>query len=481
MKKRNTIVAVMMAAAMTMSLGMGTVSFAAGDYSHIQTGTVTGNQAEETDRGSITVNGVATGTITAYQVAKGIYEGGYFKGYRSLVPKVDVDDLDAASLTADIVAEIAESQTSTYPAYTDLRSLPVGVYVIIVSGTSDARVYSPMMGSVYYNPDDHGATIIGTTINAKYTDGGVTDKEITSVGEVTVNGKVTDKITVGSIVSFKVTGTVPNYDLNMYEDIEYTLTDSPSAGLEFVDGSAVVTVAGIENPIQASFADDGTLTFALDEKNIKPYLGKTIVITYNAIVTMDAITEETNTFNNRIDLTYTNSPGETSTADPKETYMYTYDINDQLAKVDEKGTSLAGATFTLYTDETCKTPFNYANSNEPLTSTTTAEDNHIDFFNLPANTYYIKETTAPEGYQLTGKVFRVVIAPIPNDKGEPTAEANITITDLSTETATNEVINTRLSALPSTGGMGTYLFTIGGVVIMAGAAGLLIAKRRRDA
>lgn len=466
MKKRNTIVAVMMAAAMTMSMGMGAVSFAAGD--------VMENQIAETDRGSISVTGVATGTVTAYQVAKGIYEGGYFKGYQSLVSGVDVDDLDAASLTADIVAG-----TATYQAYTDLTSLPVGMYVIIVSDTSDARVYSPMMGSVYYNPDDHGTTIIGTTINAKYTDGGVTDKEITSVDTVTVNGTVTDQITVGSIVSFKVTGTVPSYNLNMYEDIDYILTDTPSAGLEFVSGSASATVDGTKSSIQPTFSN-GTLTFALDESNIEPYFGKTIEITYNATVTADAITGP-NAFNNRIDLTYTNSPGETSTADPKETYMYTYDINDQLAKVDEKGTSLAGATFTLYTDETCETPFHYANTTDALTSTTTAQDNHIDFFNLPAGTYFIKETTAPEGYQLTGKVFRVEIVPIPNAEGEPTAEANITITDLSTETATNEVINTRLSALPSTGGMGTYLFTIGGVVIMAGAAGLLIAKRRRDA
>ena len=39
--------------------------------------------------------------------------------------------------------------------------------------------------------------------------------------------------------------------------------------------------------------------------------------------------------------------------------------------------------------------------------------------------------------------------------------------------------NTKISELPSTGGMGTYLFTIIGVVVMAGAAGAFFMSRRR--
>ena len=39
--------------------------------------------------------------------------------------------------------------------------------------------------------------------------------------------------------------------------------------------------------------------------------------------------------------------------------------------------------------------------------------------------------------------------------------------------------NTKLGTLPSTGGMGTYLFTIIGVVVMAGAAGAFFISRRK--
>lgn len=39
--------------------------------------------------------------------------------------------------------------------------------------------------------------------------------------------------------------------------------------------------------------------------------------------------------------------------------------------------------------------------------------------------------------------------------------------------------DTKLNSLPSTGGMGTYLFTIIGVVVMAGAAGAFFISRRK--
>ena len=39
--------------------------------------------------------------------------------------------------------------------------------------------------------------------------------------------------------------------------------------------------------------------------------------------------------------------------------------------------------------------------------------------------------------------------------------------------------DTKLNSLPATGGMGTYLFTIIGVVVMAGAAGAFFISRRK--
>ena len=43
----------------------------------------------------------------------------------------------------------------------------------------------------------------------------------------------------------------------------------------------------------------------------------------------------------------------------------------------------------------------------------------------------------------------------------------------------NAITNTKISSLPSTGGMGTTLFTIAGCVIMISAAGLFFATRKK--
>ena len=47
------------------------------------------------------------------------------------------------------------------------------------------------------------------------------------------------------------------------------------------------------------------------------------------------------------------------------------------------------------------------------------------------------------------------------------------------ETKAPEVQNTKITALPSTGGIGTTIFTIGGCAIMIVAAGLFFATRRK--
>ena len=124
--------------------------------------------------------------------------------------------------------------------------------------------------------------------------------------------------------------------------------------------------------------------------------------------------------------------------------------------------------------------------------TATSDANgQIHFSQLKKGTYYLKELTAPDGYSVNTHVYTVVIDTTYNNDGT-LATWSVKIDDkTSTFTLNNEgtwekvknethIVNTTLSSLPSTGGIGTTIFTIVGCGIMIAAAGLFFASRRKE-
>lgn len=103
-------------------------------------------------------------------------------------------------------------------------------------------------------------------------------------------------------------------------------------------------------------------------------------------------------------------------------------------------------------------------------------------------TYYVLETKAPAGYSLNDKAIQLTGAKVEKKqtssstlKDENNIEytketTSVTVTNFKDETYTD----TKLNALPSTGGIGTTIFTIAGCVIMIAAAGLFFASRKKS-
>ena len=89
---------------------------------------------------------------------------------------------------------------------------------------------------------------------------------------------------------------------------------------------------------------------------------------------------------------------------------------------------------------------------------------------LDEGTYWFKETKAPSGYSINAAGKQVTITlPTAKDDGKlENVSVGATLTD------------TKLSALPSTGGIGTTIFTIGGCAIMIAAAFLFFASRKKN-
>ena len=170
--------------------------------------------------------------------------------------------------------------------------------------------------------------------------------------------------------------------------------------------------------------------------------------------------------------------------------------------VDEAGTTetkidngLAGATFTLTLKKDGKG--NDVANGKTYEATTDGNGYFNGFTGLDAGTYELVETVAPKGYSLNTQKHTVVITAKYNDDGTlqsyeikidgqntshytATYNADKEITKIEVGTpVTTYIKNTKLNELPSTGSIGTYLFTAIGVAATAAAIGLVLADKRR--
>ena len=102
---------------------------------------------------------------------------------------------------------------------------------------------------------------------------------------------------------------------------------------------------------------------------------------------------------------------------------------------------------------------------EGATTTLVATNGTLKVTGLDEGNYEFKETKAPTGYSVNSanKAFTITAS----DNAEVSVDAG-------------QFVNTKLSALPATGGIGTTIFTIVGCGIMIAAAGLFFASRRKE-
>ena len=93
---------------------------------------------------------------------------------------------------------------------------------------------------------------------------------------------------------------------------------------------------------------------------------------------------------------------------------------------------------------------------------TTDENGKLTFAQLSEDSYYLLELKAPEGYLLNENAGQLVER---EDAVDGVLQVSIT--------------NTEIYELPSTGGVGTHWFTLGGSLLMTGSVALLLYGYRR--
>ena len=168
---------------------------------------------------------------------------------------------------------------------------------------------------------------------------------------------------------------------------------------------------------------------------------------------------------------------------------------------------MAGAGFTLYSDENCTQPISFVKTGgyyRPAVGTEADAVQEItaDFLviGLDANTYYVKETTTPNGYFQPEGAFRLVLtsdmegqlhsgsldgsqcdfAALENEDGGLIAGKTVNVDEHSWRFVVT-LENNSTPLLPTTGGPGTVAISIAGVLLMILGAALYMGYRKKRA
>ena len=157
-------------------------------------------------------------------------------------------------------------------------------------------------------------------------------------------------------------------------------------------------------------------------------------------------------------LKYENKSGNKNEVKGKKVQVYTYKVLVNKVDADSTTTKLANAVIGIFKDQACT---------QEIERKTTGTDGTAAFdYKFAAGTYYVKEITAPQGYNLNSTVFTVTI-----EKGS---------SSLSNGVHNSTIIPNTKAKLPNTGGAGTLAFTLvgGALVIAAGILLVVVLKKR---
>lgn len=372
-------------------------------------------------------------------------------------------------------------------------------------------------------------------VSAKFEDGPTIDKKTNATkSSEDAAWKDTAAAGVGDIVRFYVAVTIPKY--NNVSALNLTVNDTLT-NLKYKEGTVTVyqnepNVKGnntsdteiqgaIKNSdkvvVQDYTVTDGTgkqsLKFELDYAKIMEGAtqSKTVYVYYEAIMQKESVVEKKHSGENVATLTYSNAakPDSEHTTDKKQTNVYNYYLSVNKVKNDTEE-ALKGAMFSLYPDKTSKDAIKFVKATdtdgteyyrpaaEGESGAVTVLEANFRIRGLDANTYYLEEVETPKGYTKPKDRFKTTLTSKLDENNLHTGKLDVAASNMTSVNdadknliiagINNEVLhqfdatikNFSTPNLPTTGGTGTVLLSIGGVVLMAAGAYLLFFRKKKE-
>lgn len=422
-------------------------------------------------------------------------------------------------------------------------TLEPGYYLLLVSTTAqNNRTYMPVTVFVQVKNGNVKVYAAGSeladdlTAVFKYEDGPAVNVRVSDDSKATTQWKETAGGRVGETMDFYMEVSIPAYE-SEHVAISSLIAKCQLAGLNYVADSMKATTLpnadsdAVEGAIKGTTAGtDGNLTVELDYSKIRSATGRVLIyLHFKATVAPDAVAESKASATAKLEYVFSMEADKTKTTADSIAAVYNYDFtlfkkSNELIDPNDAGSShrpLAGAGFILYADEAMNTPVSMVKVD--ATGTTDAyyrpataaeitagtgivtemdanmgnDNNTLSIRGLDVGSYYVKETKTPSGYYAPKGGFKLdltaerdasdsLVKKLASGGFTETKEADRALIRKKSLNAEKnrfeaDLLNSSTPVLPTTGGVGTVMFTVIGLLCMGAALWFfLFARRRRE-
>ena len=353
-----------------------------------------------------------------------------------------------------------------------------------------------------------------------------TGKNTGSLTDTTDGYAHTATASVGDTVDYQIVSTLPTITSKASSLSEYTYGDTMSKGIkynkqdvviEFFRDSActdkITTWAEDSGKFAVTYDDTAnTMTIRMTDTGLseineaaavytdsvkRGYSDCTMRITYAATLTADAKMGDTDN-PNEVVLTWRRTNNTYFDTLKDCCHVYTYGI-DILKQFSDNGGNMKNVKFRLHNDtddvfvvadltDGVYYAKGFAAKKADATTFIPNSSGHIVVKGLEDDTYSLTETATDKGYILLKDAVKIVIKTAESGQCEKcgakllTASATVNGKDVTMSDGNAivplTVVNNPGFDLPKTGGYGTWMFTIGGVILLGAAAFIVIRSRK---